>query len=131
MTLQDHITRNLFIAPDEVPPTPSEADLELWTDDEVYDELDWTWTTTLERSRRHGLSDVGVAIGALPLRQRLAHLLTLQAYIGAANHARMERGEDPNANVDLEQDYLAAHPLPPAAEAEWAAIVKEYRTHRE
>ena len=89
-------------------PPPSGHDYGSWTDAQVHEELYWTLKAALERSRRHGLSAVALSLAVLPPRQRLAHLATLQAYMGAADAL----------DVDLEADYLAAHPLPPGAQAE-------------
>ena len=130
MTLEDHITKNLFMAPEDQAPPPSEADYGSRSGAQVARELDWVATTTAERSRRHGLCDVADALTVLTLRQQLAHMTALQSYIGAANHALMERGESPNAHVDLEPANLAAHPLPPEAQDRLDALTGRYRTPR-
>ena len=111
--LKEHITGELYIPPEDR--TAPEEDHQSWTTAAVGEELARIGATTLERSRRHGLSEVVIALHALSPRQQLAHLTTVRRYIGAANHDRTVQGIGPNASLDLEQGYLAAHPLPQEA----------------
>ena len=125
--LKEHITSGLYIAPGNRTHAADEKDYDSWTTEAVAEELAPLGTTTLERSRRHGLSNVVISLHALPPKQHLAHLATVRNYIGAANHDRLEQDISPNASRDLETDYLAKHPLPDAA---LAALTAANRRHR-
>ena len=92
--LKEHITGELYIPPEDR--TAPEEDHQSWTTAAVGEELARIGATTLERSRRHGLSDVVIALHALSPRQQLAHLTTVRRYIGAANHDRTVQGIGPN-----------------------------------
>lgn len=72
-------------------------------------------TLIMERSQRHGLSDVAIRIAALPGNQRSSEIVQLDDFIREANKLRQAQGLDPNASVDLEDSYMRLHPIPKAA----------------
>ena len=70
--LKEHITSGLYIAPGNRTHAADEKDYDSWTTEAVAEELAPLGTTTLERSRRHGLSNVVISLHALPPKQHLA-----------------------------------------------------------